>query len=822
MQRLRLILLLLLAASGALHAQTTRVRGSVRDADTGESIPFASIYFDGTTIGITSDLEGNYSLETRVQEAQVLTAQLLGYEPQSFTIVPGSYSEVHFRLKKTDNRLTAAIVRPDNRYLRSILRKIDESRDRNNPEKTIDWEAGLYSKIELDATDAEELVQSGLLKKSLGFVLAFRDTSAITGKSFIPIMISENRSRKYHSLHPAFDREVMESSRISGLDQDNVMRQFTGTYLLKTNFYDREIGVFNLTVPSPAAASSQLYYNYFLVDSLQVEGRKTYVLRFHPKKLVTSPVLDGEMQVDAEDFGIRSVHASLAGESNVNWIRHINVDITNRRLPDGHWFFDEERLFIDFSISNSDHSRIVSFLGNRQLKYDPPVIGPVTDPAVLSSDDPVIVWKSEEKDEAYWDSVRPYALSARERGIYDMVGILQEKPAYKWVYGIANMLITGYAESEKLGLGYGPWARTLTFNDIEGVRVQAGFRTTKEFSEHVRLSGSLAYGFKDEAFKWRAQTEFIFNREKTRKLTLTGKKDFVQLGRGNGVFTEPNIFNSLLARSSADKQTMMREFIIRYDHEWNNSFNNSLDTRTMKFWGNDDIPLIRQDGTLQEAFSIHQIHYMARFSWKERVNRGWFDKSYIFTRYPIVTVDLLTGIRGITDDDYAFTRGELSVDWRTPAGALGFGSIHVNGGAILGSVPYPMLKLHSGNKTYFLDKTAFSCMDYYEFASDRWVEAFYEHNLDGFFLGKIPLIKKLDLREVLSARAAWGTISAENSGPKAPFLLPEGIGTLQTPYVEVGVGVCNIFRLFRVDCLWRLTHRTDRNFAVNIALDLDF
>ena len=163
-------------------------------------------------------------------------------------------------------------------------------------------------------------------------------------------MISETMARKYHALEPAVDKEVIEGSRISGLEQDNILRQFSGSYLLKTNFYRNQISVFNLDLPSPASAAGHPFYNYFLVDSLQVDGRKTYTLRFHPKRLVTSPVLDGEMNIDAEDFAIRSVHASLASKSNVNWIRHINVDIENQRLEDGKWFGKEERLFIERQI----------------------------------------------------------------------------------------------------------------------------------------------------------------------------------------------------------------------------------------------------------------------------------------------------------------------------------------------------------------------------------------------------------------------------------------------------------------------------------------
>jgi hypothetical protein len=112
-------------------------------------------------------------------------------------------------------------------------------------------------------------------------------------------------------------------------------------------------------------------------------------------------------------------------------------------------------------------------------------------------------------------------------------------------------------------------------------------------------------------------------------------------------------------------------------------------------------------------------------------------------------------------------------------------------------------------------------MDYYEFASDRWVTASYEHNLDGFILGKIPLIRLLDLREVLTVRTVWGTISQQNR-ENAPYRLLDGLEALEKPYVEVGAGVANIFRLLRIDGFWRLTHKKNRNFVINLSLDLDF
>ena len=304
------------------------------------------------------------------------------------------------------------------------------------------------------------------------------------------------------------------------------------------------------------------------------------------------------------------------------------------------------------------------------------------------------------------------------------------------------------------------------------------------------------------------------NQKRTNKITVSANRDYESLGRGSGVFTEKNIVNSLLAPGGFDKQGMVFKAQVEHQYEFSPNFNSTLTLQHLRIYANADIPLIRPDGTAADSFSANQIHWTGRFSWDERINRGVFDKAYIFTRYPVVSVDLLGGVKGITSDDCSFLRGELTVDWRIPAGVIGFGRFHLNGGAILGSVPYPLLKLHEGNQSQLFGspvikltaRSAFSMMDFYEFGSDRWLTGFYEHNFNGLLFGIIPLVKNLDLREVVTVRGAWGTISEQN----------------RTPYIEAGAGIANIFHLLRVDCMWKLTHRNGRDFAVCIGLDIDF
>ena len=828
MSKVRLIALLwLLLAPVWANAQITRVKGKVTDASTGKELSFATVYFDGTMTGTTTDASGFYSIQAEEKESRyVLTATVIGYISQSIPVAGGSDSEVNFSLMPDPN---ASSENRNSVFLRSLLYNLGENRKKYDPESRSAWQAGIYSKVELAVANVDNIVGKAIFRKRSELISDLQDSTAFNG--YIPVLLSEAVLRRYHSLEPAVDKEVFEASRISGLDQQNVLRQFTGSSTLRMNFYKDIIPIFNLSVPSPASSMGHVFYSYVLTDSLTIAGRKCYSVVFTPKRMITSPTMEGRMEIDAEDYAIKAVHARLSPSSNVNWIRNLSVDSAFERRDDGTWFFGDEQLFLDISAHLNDRVTIVSVQMNRDMRYTSFEEGPFPGMEDMTGGDKVDVAENPDKDETWWDEARPQALTNRERTIFTTVERLKAKNSFKWISALGNMFTTGYLENTKIGIGYGPWERTVTFNGTEGVRLQVGGHTTKEFSEKVRISAFTAYGFNDKLWKWGGATEFMLgnNRKRTNKLILSANKDYVTLGRGSGVFTEKNIVNSLLAPGGFDKQGMVFKAQVEHQYEFSPNFNSFLVLQHTRIYANQDIPLIRPDGTSADSFSANQIHWTGRFSWDERVNRGVFDKAYIFTRYPVVTVDLLGGIKGITSDDCSFIRGEVTMDWRIPAGIIGFGRFHLNGGAILGSVPYPLLKLHEGNQSQLFrspvvkltDRNAFSMMNFYEFGSDRWLTGFYEHNFNGLLFGIIPLVKNLNLREVVTVRGAWGTISEQNRSG-APFLLMPGLKSLEVPYVEAGVGIANILHLLRVDCMWKLTHRNGRDFAVCVGLDIDF
>ena len=832
------MILVVVCAALSAAAQTTRIKGRVTDASDGSGIPFAAVFFKGTTVGTSTDLDGYYILEVRDIDTPVICVQILGYESLERNISLHHYNRADFELEMTDHRLNAALVKPDNRRMKRILRNIDANRDRNNPEKRDAYKCGIYSKMELDLSDPGETLLKSSLLKEIDFISDYMDTSALSGKPYLPVLISESRGTRYHTSSPTSDREILHASRISGVNKDNLLQQFTGSMQLRVNMYDTFLDAFNVKIPSPIAAGGNAFYNYYLIDSLNIDGRKTYYIRFHPNKLFTSPVLDGEMKIDTGDWALVEFHGRLVKDRNINWIEDLILDFEYRRLPDGTWFYKKDRFHAEFSLDLTEWSNILSFLGTHEVHYLDPVFEPPTEEESAALKHYVTVESgANDKSEEYWENERPYELSEKEKGIYAMVDSIKTTKTYRITYGIGESLANDHISLGKIA--YGPIFNTLSFNNTEGLRVSLGLRTTPSFSKKTRLSGYGAYGFKDHRFKGGGSIEYLFSMDPFRKLTLSGKSDFIQLGRGNGQYRDNSILRSVLSKQKGMRKSPVEEFVLKYQHEWPSTVNSTFSLETRRIFSNEFVPMFTPDGVEISSVQMTQAHLTNRFSWKESVSRGDFKKEYLFTKYPIVTLDVMGTVKGMLND-YGYVRTELTADYRLPLPPAGHSRFTVNAGFITGTVPYPFLKLHAGNSSYIFSRTSFSCMNYYEFASDRWVELFYEHNFGGFFLGHIPLLKKLDLREVFSFKCAWGSLSGRNNGKlgspyaqDAPMLFPSGMDSLEKPYSEVGFGITNILNVLRVDAIWRLTHRyvdlpdgtrtrASNLFDINIGLEIDF
>lgn len=816
-------------AAGSIWAQSTRVRGKVTDAKTGEVLPLVNIMFKGTTIGVTTDFDGMYILETR-EPVEELQASFVGYETQVLKIKPGMYNTVDFKLQPVAFDLEEVKITPGENPAHPILKNVVKHRKRNSPDRIPAYYCSTYTKMELDLTNIKGEFKNKKLQKNFGFIFDYMDTSVVTGKAFLPVMISEASADYYFRKSPGLSREIVKASRISGIEEDYSLAQFTGHLHGSVNLYDNYIDIFEVRFASPLSDHGLLYYKYFLVDSMDIDGRKTYKIRFHPKAFST-PVLDGEVNIDSTTWALQSAHMKMVKGLNVNWIRHLVIDNENQLLNDSVWFPKQDKLFADFSIVMSDSSKILSFLGHRQVDYSHVQLNPVIPPEVLKMDNEVMIRKDVLKnDETFWDTIRPYELSAQEKKIYGMVDSIKNVPLYQNIYTIITTVLGGYYDTKYIGIG--PYYKLFSFNKLEGARFQLGLRTTEDFSKKIRLFGHVAYGTKDHNFKGGGGFTYSFSDLPTSLFTMSFKHDVVQLGAGINAFTEGNILSSIFARGNNSRLSMVNQWDASFEKEWRQGLSNTFGAQVRNIFSSPYVPFVKPDGNIMRSVQSAALSINTRFSKNEMVIRKAFEKYSMGSDYPILGLGLTMGVKGLMKNDYEYYKVEGSVTYDFPISPFGKSYMVLSGGKIFGKLPYPLLKLHEGNATYFYDPYAYSCMNYYEFASDLWASFHWEHHFKGFFLGKIPLMKKLKWREVFIFKGLIGTLTDKNNGSlpdtEAILLFPEGMSSVSKPYFEAGVGIENIFRVLRVDAIWRLTHRHSvpgqhvQNFAINFSLYLDF
>lgn len=822
-------IVILLLISNLVFAQSTRVRGSVTDAKTGEVLPLVNIFFKGTTVGMTTDFDGNYVIETR-EDVSELQASFVGYITQTVKINKGAFNTVDFKLEPQTFDLEEVKVTPGENPAHAILRNVSKNKPKNSPSALSEYFCRTYTKMELDLTNIKPGFKNKKLQQNFGFIFEHMDTSVITGKAYLPVMISEASADYYYRKSPSLSREIVKASRISGIEEDYTLAQFTGHLHVNVNLYDNYIDIFEVRFASPLSDHGLMFYKYYLVDSLNIDGRKTYKIRFHPKSFST-PVLDGEVNIDSTTWALQSAHVKMMKGLNINWIRHLVIDNENQLIDDSVWFPKQDKIFADFSIVMSDSAKMVSFLGHRQVDYSDVKLNPGIPKEVQKMDHNVIINNDVLKnDDQYWDTIRPFALSDKEKKIYGMVDSIKNVPLYQNIYDLVNLVLGGYYNTKYVE--YGPYYKLLSFNKQEGCRFQLGARTTTDFSKKIRLFGYGAYGTKDERLKGGGGFDYSFRELPTSRLTVSFKHDVVQLGAGMNAFTEGNILSSIFSRGDNDRLSMVNQLDVNFEQEWRQGIANTLGVQVRDIFSCDYVPFIKPDGQLMPSIQSTIVRLNTRLSKNEIVIRKPFDNYSLGSDYPILGVDLAMGVKGLFKNDYEFYRIVGSINYNLPIAPIGTSEMVLTGGKIFGKVPYPLLKLHEGNATYFYDPYAFSCMNYYEFASDTWLSFFYEHHFKGFFLGKIPLMKKLKWREVFIFKGLIGTLADKNNGAlentDAVLRFPLGMGSVSKPYFETGIGIENIFRLFRVDAIWRLTHRKGepgqdiQNFAINLSVYLNF
>ena len=802
-------------------SQVTKIMGKVTDSISGEPIPFANIYFKGTTIGVTSDFDGGFSIESK-NPADTLIISCMGYKPQEIEIKKNRFQELNITLASSNITLSEFVFNAGENPADTILRNIIKNKGKNNFTEFDYYQYKIYNKVEIDANNITDKFKERRFPKPFRFIFDYMDTSAVNGKTFLPVFLSETFSDYYYRKSPRAEKEVITAVKTSGVKNESLM-QYMGEMFQKYNFYDNYITVVSKNFVSPIANSGFGFYKYYLTDSALIGNKWCYKIMFKPKRK-QELTFSGSMWVNDTSWAIKSFDIRLAKDANINFLNDAIFKKEYELVDNKYWVVTKDELFADVNLYENTKT-ILGFFGRKTTFYSDYIFNAPKDKKFYTQPVNVIIAdNAHNKNEEFWEENRPDTLSKNEKTIYYMVDTLTNLPVFKTWVDIAKTVVTGYYKINKVEIG--PYMSLVSFNPIEGTRFKMGFRTTRNFNEHVRLNGYAAYGLDDKHIKYGGGFLYVINKNPRRALAANYKYDIEQLGASPRALKEDLLISSLFRRQPANKMSMTKELSVSYEHEWYNGLINTFNYIYKEIIpiGEKQVVVFNNDGdeVSLKNITISEFRLDTRISFSENFVTGNFNRVSLGSKFPVIGIQYGFGIPDMFNNSFGYQKLRLGIRHWFNILNIGWSKYIIEAGKVWGTLPWPLLRLHPGNETFLYDVYAYNLMNYFEFVSDRYLSLSYTHHFDGLLFNHIPLIRKLKWREVVTFRGVIGSMSDKNL---AYNKLPEITHTLNKPYMEAGAGIENIFKVFRVDAIWRLSHLENVNankFGVFLAFNFTF
>jgi len=320
-------------------AQKTVITGKVTDAETGDGVPFANVYFDGTTIGTSTDFDGFYKIETD-KATDSLVVSYVSYQTRKKAIKKGATQNIDYQLASSEETLKAIVITSGKRenpaweYLRGVL----DHKSENDKRRLSAYEYDSYSKVELDVDNiSDKFKEKKLVKQIIGVVDSVENLAGEDGKPILPLFISETISKYYYRDSPTKRKEEIEKTRIKGVgvDDGSIVSQLVGSSFQDYNFYESWIQIAGKDFVSPISESWRLFYDYELQERTEIDDIWCYRIDFQPKRKEDLAFVGTMWITDDSTFALKRIDVTVPKAANLNFIEKIKIQQDLKRIDDG-------------------------------------------------------------------------------------------------------------------------------------------------------------------------------------------------------------------------------------------------------------------------------------------------------------------------------------------------------------------------------------------------------------------------------------------------------------------------------------------------------
>ena len=812
-----LLTLLLLLTTNILTAQLT-IQGKVVD-EFDSPIPFVNVILKNTTHGTTTDDNGKFYLKTNKYRG-ILEISFVGFQTQTIKVSQKT-KFLSVVLKEESNELEEVVIvtKPKKRLKKKenpayrILKEIWKRKRKNGLDLVDHYQYKKNTSIEIGLNNLDTLFLKKIFKKEYQQALQEIKYDSDGINYYIPIYLNEKVANVYGDNKNNNIREDIEAEKSEGLSAQGFIFDRMANTFQNVDVFKNNINLLQKPFISPLSTDGFSTYDYVLYDSIVNNNKKLYNIYFFPRR-DGDLAFQGNFWVADKNFSIKKLKMKVHKSINLNFVRGLAFEKEFEVRNDSIYIPTKNAYEGDFTFIDKNESN-KGLTIKKNITFKNYVLNKAFPKNFYEQTIEKIRPDQYEKEESYWETVQ----TNESKNTYKLIESVKEKKQIKNLTGLINTVASGYINTN-IGVQIGPLWTAFANNQVEGFRTKMGFRTFVTKDDRFRLGGHVAYGFKDKKAKYGAEARYLLSYKPRIAVGVAYQKDIEQLGSTllNTTQLLGRSFGTAALFSRGDNfflsdiEKIATNFDYQIQQNLHIGFNFSHSKIASASEKDFSMNYIDENGNIQSqvtdvASDIYVSFTPGRFVYGLGVERR-FGRNV----FPTFVLNYRKGYKGPFNGTHSYDK--IQFKYSQPILLSKFGTLDasIEAGKTFGTVPVALLSPVPANQTFSLVKDTFALLNYYDFVTDEYLAGHFEHHFNGYILNRIPLLKKLKLRSLVSFRAAYGNISQENRAINDGLVNSSGAYNVNynAPnklYYEYSVGLENIgygnLRFLRIDAIWR-------------------
>lgn len=812
-----------------------QIRGIVIDAENGDSIPFASVLYKGRGIATASDRSGHFRIERR--NGWSLSVSAVGYKTKTVKISEKTDNDIVVTLKSESKTLDEVkVTSKKSRYSRKdnpaveLMKRVIAAKQLTKLENKDFYQYRNYEKLTVALNDISKgTVDSGFFFRKQ-FMKDQLEVNPQTGKTVLPIVVTEKVFRKFYRKDPQKERIYVDAEKSYGINElletGDIFTTAANDVFTEVDVYDDQMRLLQFPFTSPISKDAIGFYRFYIADTCAVAGDSCIQVSFVPNNQQDFGFRGDLWILKDSTLHVKKVHLSIPRRSDVNFVREMSIDQEYLRLPSGDWVLNVNDMQVEMSIVGEIGNFLITRTSRRNDYSFEPIDQKMFKGKALEKRDPY----SEMRDKEYWIDNREIGLTSGEEGMDKFLDGIRNIKGFGWIMTCLQMLMENYLETTQSDtpskIDIGPITSMLSRNDIDGFRLRMSLQTTAALNPHLFAKGFVSHGFKTNNNYYSGTLTYSFNKKAyspeefpMRNISFSSTYDICSPSDKFMNVDKDNMF-ATLKWSKVMKMAFYKRQQLDFEREedWGFAIKGGLKCEEDEATGEWNFhrigDIIPADGGLGK-FRVTEAYMQLTYSPGQTYINSKQRRRTVNRDAPIFILKHTMGIKGLLGGQYDYHVTEASIYKRFWLKSWGKFDARLKGGIQWSQVPFPLLIAPAANLSYIAQRETFNLINNMEFLNDRFASLMVEWDFNGKIFNRIPLLRHLQWRELIGFNMLYGGLSdknnpvtAENGGYGKLMAFPERSYLMDSkkPYMEFRVGIHNILKLLQLEYVRRLNY----------------